>query len=57
MTEEKEAEDDPYDEDEVERELEDDELNDNEAGMLEGFDRDEAESFDKDSKKKKKDKN
>ena len=44
--------DDVYDEDDVEDELEDDELDDNEAGMMEGFDRDEDRTIGGKKKKK-----
>lgn len=49
----KQEDDDVYDEDEVEDELDDDEITEREAGMMEGFDRDEDKSFDSKKKKKK----
>lgn len=48
----KKEEDDVYDEEEVEDELDDDEISEREAGMMEGFDRDEDKSFNGKKKKK-----
>ena len=43
---------DAYNEDEVEEMLDEDELDDGEAGFLKGFEKDEDESYDKKKKKK-----
>ena len=43
-----------YDEDEIEDELDEDQIEESEAGMMEGFDRDEDKTFENKKKKKKK---